>query len=140
MSEENKALIRKAFDVINKGDASGLKKHLDTKFHNVYEDVLKRAHTAFPDMRLVVDDVIAEGDKVVTRWTLVGTHKGEARQSRMGIVKPTGKHLTVHGITIHRISDNRIVESWGETGKLEALEQLGLLDEFTRKVAHAHNG
>jgi predicted ester cyclase len=139
MSEHNKAFIREAFDGINKGDATKLKKHLDDKFHHMYEDVLKRTHTAFPDFRLVVDDVIAEGDKVVTRWTLTGTHKGEVKEFRMGPVKPTGKHVKVHGITIHRISGDKIVESWGETGKLEALEQLGLLGEFAKKVAPAHH-
>ncbi len=61
--------------------------------------------TAFPDMNPTVEDVLAEGDKVVTRWTMRGTHQG-------GIEKfgpPTGRQIEVEGITIHRIEGGKIV-------------------------------
>jgi len=137
MSEENKALIRRSFDAIGKQDLAGFQKALAPHFHNVFADVAKRAHAAFPDMRITVDDVISEGDKVVTRWTMTGTHKGQARHSRLGEVKPTGRPVKVQGITIHQIQNGVITNTWGVTGKLEALEQLGLVGEFA-KVAHQH--
>ena len=134
MSQANKTMIRSSFDVINKNDLSALKKQLDPKFRDLFADVATRAHTAFPDMKIAVDDVISEGDKVVTRWTMTGTHKGKARHSRLGEVKPTGKKVKVTGITIHRIENGVIVESWGATNKLEALEQLGLVSDFAKVV------
>jgi predicted ester cyclase len=138
MSDENKKLIARSFEVINRGDMNALTQSIDSKFQNVFADVAKRAHAAFPDMKLTVEDTIAEGDKVVTRWTLTGTHKGESRHSRLGVVRPTNRHVKISGITIHRIENGKIVESWGETGKLEALEQLGLVGAFAKVASNEH--
>lgn len=77
---------------------------------------------AFPDMRLTIADEIAEGDRVVTRWTATGTHEGEL----FGI-SPTGKQATVMGITISRIADGRIVENWISWDTLGLLQQLGVV-------------
>src|SRR5947209_9301219 len=63
--------------------------------------------TAFPDLRITIDDLVAEGDKVVTRWTTRATHKGDL----MGI-PPTSKQVTITGITIDRIDGGKIVETW----------------------------
>ncbi len=76
--------------------------------------------SAFPDLRYVVDDVIAEGDKVVVRWTWMCTHKGEF----MGI-PPTGKQATVTGMAIYRIAGGKCVERWVELSLLGLLQQLG---------------
>ncbi len=62
---------------------------------------------AFPDLRTTVGDLIAEGDRVVYRWTASGTH----RAALMGI-RPTGKRVAVEGIAINRIADGRIAEAW----------------------------
>ena len=75
---------------------------------------------AFPDMVMTIEDQIAEGDKVVTRWTVKGTHGGDL----MGIA-PTGKELTVAGIFIDRISDGQIQESWASWDALGMLQQVG---------------
>lgn len=75
---------------------------------------------AFPDLRLTIEDQIAEGEKVVTRWRGSGTHEGEL----FGIAA-TGKQTTVTGITIDRIIDGRIVESWTNWDTLGLLQQLG---------------
>jgi predicted ester cyclase len=138
MSEENKTLVRKSFNAIDRQDLATFQKALAPKFHAVFSDVAKRAHAAFPDMKITVDDVISEGDKVVTRWTMTGTHKGLARHSRLGEVKPTGRAVKVQGITIHEIQNGVIVNTWGVTAKLEALEQLGLVGDFA-KVAQQHH-
>ena len=78
---------------------------------------------AFPDLKLTVNDVIAEGDKVVTRWTGTGTHKGELP----GGIPATGKTSTVTGMGIDRIVNGKIVESWGIFDQLGMLTQLGLV-------------
>jgi steroid delta-isomerase-like uncharacterized protein len=76
--------------------------------------------TAFPDVRLSIEEEIAEGDRVVTRWTARGTHQAEL----FGI-PATGKQATVTGMTIDRIVDGRIVESWTNWDTLGLLQQLG---------------
>lgn len=79
---------------------------------------------AFPDMRLTIEDEIGEGDKVVTRWSARGTHAGDI----FGIA-PTGKQTTVSGMTIDRIVDGRIAESWTNWDTLGLLQQLGAIPE-----------
>ena len=75
---------------------------------------------AFPDMRMTVELQVAEGEQVVTQWTARGTHQGDL----MGLAA-TGKQATVTGITIDRIVDGRIVESWTNWDTLGLLQQLG---------------
>jgi predicted ester cyclase len=76
--------------------------------------------SAFPDGGTRIDDMIAEGDRVVLRWTDGGTHRGPF----MGVA-PTGKHVTITGIDIYRIVDGRIVDFWCSEDVLGLLEQLG---------------
>jgi predicted ester cyclase len=76
--------------------------------------------SAFPDLRYTVEDVVAEGDRVVVRWTWRCTHKGEF----MGIAA-TGKQATVSGMAIYRVAGGRCAERWVELGLLSLLQQLG---------------
>jgi predicted ester cyclase len=78
--------------------------------------------TAFPNIHVTIEDQIAEGDKVVTRWTGHGTHQGEL----MGI-PPTNKAVTVTGIAIDRIVAGKIVEHWENFDQLGMLVQLGVV-------------
>ena len=78
-----------------------------------------------PDLTMEVEDQIAEGDRVATRWTAHGTHDGEL----IGI-DPTGRTATVSGITIQRIGDGgQIVEGWTNWDMLGMLQQLGIAPE-----------
>ena len=77
---------------------------------------------AYPDIHLTVEDVIAEGDKVVGRTTVTGTHRGEF----MGVA-PTGKPVTYHEIFIFRFADGRVVESWGVVDVYAQMKQIGVL-------------
>ena len=77
-------------------------------------------HAGFPDLRFTVEDQIAEGEKVVTRWTLRGTHQGEF----LGIA-PTGKRATWTGVSIWRFAEGKAVEAWVEMDWLGLLQQLG---------------
>lgn len=79
---------------------------------------------AFPDLRFTVEDQVAEGDKVVSRWTSGGTNRGEL----MGAA-PTGRRVEFTGITISRISDGRIAEDWTSYDALGMMRQLGLIPE-----------
>jgi steroid delta-isomerase-like uncharacterized protein len=78
--------------------------------------------SAFPDMHATVEDVVAEGDKVVTRVTLRGTHQGEVEE----FGPPTGRQVEIEGITIHRIEDGKIAEEWNSYDNLSMMQQLGL--------------
>jgi predicted ester cyclase len=77
---------------------------------------------AFPDLRVTVEDLIAEGDKVVSRCTYRGTHQG----ALLGI-PPTGKQVTVTGIEINRFEGGKTVEHWLEADNLGMLQQLGVV-------------
>src|SRR5690606_23873815 len=65
--------------------------------------------SAVPDARYVVDDIVAEGDKVVVRWRMLGTHQG----SFPGIdIPPTGQRVTLKGVAIYRLEDGKMIERW----------------------------
>ena len=77
---------------------------------------------AFPDIHFTIDEQIAEGDKVVTRWTGHGTHKGE-----LAGIPATGKSATVTGMGVDRIVNGKIVESWGIFDQFGMMQQLGVI-------------
>ena len=78
-----------------------------------YKQFVAMGRTALPDFHTTIEDIIAEGDKVVQRFTARGTHKGEY----MGI-PPTGKQVTITGIAIDRIVGSKIVENWANMDML----------------------
>jgi steroid delta-isomerase-like uncharacterized protein len=80
--------------------------------------------SAFPDTQFTIEDIVAEGDKVVTRWKARGTHQGD-----FAGLPATGKQATVTGITIDRVEGGKIVESWNEYNQLGLLQQLGVVPE-----------
>jgi steroid delta-isomerase-like uncharacterized protein len=79
---------------------------------------------AFPDMNTTVNDIVAEGDKVVVRYTIRGTHTGDM----MG-VPPTGKSGEIAGITMLRLEDGKIVEEFSLADMMTLYQQLGLVPE-----------
>ena len=85
-----------------------------------YKEMVGAFRAAFPDLRVRNEDVIAEGDKVVARWTAHGTHGGVLMN-----IPPTGKQVTLKGIDVLRIERGKIVERWGEFDALGMLHQLG---------------
>jgi len=86
------------------------------------KQVMTVLHRAFPDLHVAVEDLIAEGDKVVGRNTVTGTHQGEY----MGL-RPTGKSVAYDEIFIFRFASGRIAEIWGVVDVLSQLKQLGLI-------------
>ena len=134
MSEENKALALRSWESVDNPDTLDEVYAPDVVWHQPEGDIqgLEEAEQfvamitiAFPDMSTTVEDVIAEGDKVVTRVTIRGTHQGEVEEYG----PPTGKQVELEGITIHRFEDGKIVEEWEAYDNLSMLQQLGLAPE-----------
>ncbi len=134
MSEENKALARRSWESVDNPDSLDEVYTPDVVWHNPEGDIqgIEQAKqfvtmfkTAFPDMSVTVEDVVAEGDKVVTRVTLRGTHQGEVEE----FGPPTGRQVEGQGITIQRIEGGKIVEEWNSYDNLSLLQQLGLAPE-----------
>jgi steroid delta-isomerase-like uncharacterized protein len=84
---------------------------------------------AFPDARSTVEDQVAEGDKVVTRWRARGTHRGQ-----LGPLAATDREFEMDGITIERIAEGKIVEVWVARDELGLLSQLGVLPDSEREA------
>jgi steroid delta-isomerase-like uncharacterized protein len=85
----------------------------------VYKHVCLLHLAAFPDLRITTDDIIAEGDKVVARWTATGTHLGEL----MGI-PASGRQISFAGMTVHRFADGKIAENWWTYDALGMMQQI----------------
>jgi steroid delta-isomerase-like uncharacterized protein len=85
-----------------------------------FKEQIEKYLAAFPDARFTIDDQFAEGDRVATRWTARGTHQGE-----LAGISPTGKEVTVTGLTFSRFEGGKIVEDWLIWDTLGMLVQLG---------------
>jgi steroid delta-isomerase-like uncharacterized protein len=118
--DANKALIRRVFEeIIPAGDTAAMREVMDPDFldHDPLpgqppggaggEYVVSTMHTAQPDLRFTIDDLLAEGDRVVIRWTLHGTHTGPMLGR-----PPTGQPVAFAAIVIFRIADGRLAERW----------------------------
>ncbi|WP_163999249.1 ester cyclase [Pyxidicoccus caerfyrddinensis] len=134
-TEENKALIRYYVEeVFNKADWSKLEGLVAPGYINHspvpgapqgiegFRQVVESLHAGFPDVQNTIDDIFAEGELVLTRWTARSTHTG----TFMGI-PPTGRKVTVSGLSIDRVVDGEWVEGWAEFDQLGLLRQLGVL-------------
>ena len=133
-AEENKDLARRSWEMlVNQQNLDAIDELYTPNFvwHEPDEDIqgpeearqfLGMYLSAFPDMRVSVEDEIAEGDKVVTRWTIRGTHRGEL----MGM-SPTDEQVEIKGSTIHRIEGGKIAEEWERYDNLSVMQQLGAI-------------
>ena len=133
-TEQNKAILRRYIqEVDNKGNFAVHDELVAPNFRSYYasgppmdreghKQFLTVMRTACPDIRVTIEDLIAEGDKVVVRWTSRGTHQGEFQG-----VLPTAKQVTVTGITINRFADGQLVETWSVFDQMGLLQQLGVV-------------
>lgn len=85
-----------------------------------FKDFFSALRTAFPDLEVEVEKLVADDDHVAIAYTLSGTHEGDFNG-----VDPTGKKVTARGMQIGRFEDGKIVERWGSTDELGILQQLG---------------
>jgi steroid delta-isomerase-like uncharacterized protein len=133
-AEENKTLVRHTYEALNKGNLAYIDECFVTdvvahapggqEAHGLEEgkQLFIKMWRAFPDHYEMVDDMIAEGDKVVARVRWTGTHKGEFQG-----IAPTGRQVTLKAITIYRIVGGRIAEVWEEADVLGMMQQLGVI-------------
>jgi steroid delta-isomerase-like uncharacterized protein len=133
----NKALFKRFHEAANTGDFDFLAKTIDEvvapdavirtplPIEATGADALKQIWAMllriYPDIHLMVEDLIGEGDKVVGRTTVTGTHRGEF----MGVA-PTGKSVTYNEMFIFRIADGRVVETWGVVDVYAQMKQIGV--------------
>ena len=130
--EENKSLVQRYFDELNKGNRSYLDEYFGANYiyHGAAGDLniegFKAQHdmfqSAFSDTRANVEDMIAVGNKVVTRWKIQATHTGELQG-----LAPTGKEVTLTGIIITRVENGKAVEEWESFDQLSLMQQLGAI-------------
>ena len=134
MSEENKEKARRSWEIVNQRNPDLIEEFYPPNFvwHEPDQDIqgseqakqfVSMYKTAFPDLKGTAEDMIAEGGKVVTRWTLRGTHQGEIEE----FGPPTGRQMELKGITISRIEGGKIVEEWEAYDNLSVMLQLGLV-------------
>ncbi len=134
----NKATFRRLHEATSTGDAELIARTIDEAVEpdvlirtplpvkatgaQALKEVFARLHRAFPDLQITVEDLIAEGDKVVGRNSVTGTHKGEY----MGL-PPTGKSVTYNEIFIMRFVNGRVAETWGVVDVFSQMKQLGVI-------------
>jgi steroid delta-isomerase-like uncharacterized protein len=139
MSDTNKNVVRRLFDEVwNKGQ----QQIADELFAPTYthhdsstpdagrgpESEKKRVtiyRNAFPDLRLTVEDLTAEGETVTARWSCHGTHKGD-----LNGIAPTGRQFTISGISVARFTNGKMVEGWVNWDALGMMQQLGIVQEL----------
>jgi steroid delta-isomerase-like uncharacterized protein len=135
MAEDNKDLSRRFFEVMSSRNVEWFDEVMspdyvqhdpvlpeDTHGIEAIKETMSGYLDAFPDLRMTVQDQIAEGDKVFTRWVAEGTHQGEL----MG-VPPSGNRVHVEGMTIDRFENGKFVESWDNWDALGMMQQMGAI-------------
>ena len=132
VQDDNKAFVRRFIDYVNNDPFAPIDEFFATSYayHNSsmpdvkdlssLKDFNAAAYRVFPDIRFTIEDMVAEGDKVVYRASARGTHKGEF----MGIA-PTGKQITLTSIVISRIANGKFQEDWESLDGIYVLQQLG---------------
>jgi steroid delta-isomerase-like uncharacterized protein len=144
MSEANKNVVRRLFEEVwNKSNLPVADEifaptyiHHDPSTPDVGrgpESEKKRAtlyRTAFPDLRLTIEEIIAEGETVMARWSCRGTHKGD-----LSGIAPTGKHIIISGVSIARFANGKMVEGWINWDALGLMQQLGVVPEVGKALA-----
>jgi steroid delta-isomerase-like uncharacterized protein len=136
-AQENKAIVQRFWKVWEEGNIDLVDELLaaDHVNHNPatpdqpagaegVREVVNMFRSAMPDLKVVIEDMIAEGDKVVVRYTLEGTHEGE-----LFGVAPTGRRLSIKSIAVERVSEGKLREHWRITDSLDMMQQLGVVPE-----------
>ena len=133
-TEESAAAVRRWFQAFNDGDMAAERAARADDFRayipgmpgpldgDAWEQFIGIFFKGFPDMQLVIDDVVAQDDRVAVRWTFQGTHEGEFFGS-----PPTGQQVTMAAIEINRVADGKVVEHWVSLDQLGILQQVGAI-------------
>ena len=122
MTEENKAIVRRVYEIVSTGDFERAAEIVDqnapdnerlpqdppARLIDTFKETFSEAREGFPDLGITIEDVIAEGDRVAARVVMRGTHRGEFQG-----IAPTGKPVEVKAMDMFRIANGKIVEHWG---------------------------
>ena len=131
-AEENKDLARRLIEeMFNRGNLDVADELLapeyvdhdpampeDVRGPEGFKEYVRAYRSAFSDLHIQIEDQIAEGDKVTTRWTGTGTHDGD-----LAGIAPTGNHVTLPGMEIVRISEGKLVEGWEGYDSMNMMRQ-----------------
>lgn len=140
LEEQNEVLIRQVLDLINDRDLDAAFEFYapDYIYHGPGGQELRGRDdirglwatylNAFPDLQSTVDDVIVEGDKLVLRWTIQGTHTGDFLQ-----IPASNNPISLSVTEIFRIADGQLVEAWDQYDRLGLLEQIGAIPASTAR-------
>jgi steroid delta-isomerase-like uncharacterized protein len=134
-AEENKEIVRQFWGVWEEGNLGLVDELVGLDYVNHspgmpnqpegpegIKAVVSMFRAGMPDLRVVIEDVIAEGDKVMMRYRIEGTHEGE-----LFGVPPTGRRVSIESITVERVSGRKIREHWRVTDTLDMMQQLGAI-------------
>lgn len=147
-TEENKRLVRRFWDeVFGQGRYDVLDEICAPDYHNHsrsrtapgmpdnregLRQIVMAYRKGIPDVHFTIDDIIAEGDRVICRWTATGTHTGDL----MGI-PPTNKWASVTGTELERVENGKLVEGWGVFDQLGLLQQIGVVPRMDQRSTAA---
>ena len=132
--EENKAIARQFYKLIETGDLDLADEVVAEDYvnHNAlpgqtsglagYKEAISALRASVPDIQYTIDDQIAEGDKVLTRYRATGTHQGEF----LGVAA-SGKTITLRALVLQRVVNGKIQESWLEMDMLGLMQQMGAI-------------
>ena len=134
-AEENKEIVRRFWGVWEDGNIGLVDELVGSDYVNHspgmpdqpegpegIKAVVNMFRGGMPDLRVVIEDVIAEGEKVMMRYRIEGTHEGE-----LFGVPPTGRRVSIESITVERVSGGKIREHWRVTDTLDMMQQLGAI-------------
>jgi steroid delta-isomerase-like uncharacterized protein len=143
MSEANKALVRRLFEVTNARDVEALRALYAPRFRlngveTGFDDFaagFPSFFAAFPDAEGVVEECIAEDDRVAARWRTEATHAGEYAGA-----PATGRRVAWQGTNVYRIEGGRVVEMWQSGDTLGLLQQIDALSPPSRRTGRQQDG
>jgi steroid delta-isomerase-like uncharacterized protein len=137
MSQENINVVRRLFDVWNNKKTGDIDQLLtsDCRHHDPsspemgsgpqnYKKLIALYTTAFPDVRLTIEDIVDAGNKVAVRWSCTGTHQGPLND-----ITPTRKKIQITGTSTFLLDDEKIAEEWVNWDALGMLQQLGVVSQ-----------
>jgi steroid delta-isomerase-like uncharacterized protein len=130
-----KAIVNRLFaECLNVGDLSAADQLVSPDFTGPsgkgpesFKAMISPLRQGFPDLHFTIQEMVAEGSRVVVRWTSQGTHRG-----MFAGTAPTGRPVSNEGIGIYRVEDGKIVESWSQVDRLGVLQQIGAVPTFGR--------
>src|SRR3954453_18112330 len=137
--EDNKALVRRAYEGFNDGNVDILDEVFAAGYvarfpgiepvegRDAAKQLVGAFIAAFPDLQFTIEDQIAEGDRVATRWSATGTHRGEFRgfPPKAHGVAATGRRVHFSATDIYRIEDGQVAEEWNPLEQLDVMQQIG---------------